>query len=276
MNTKPQSAIPSNIRDVVNARWPDSGPQWCGRVGDEFRELCARYDATPIAVMQARYGFVVKVNTPSSPLVLKATPDPDGVQQARAAVALGELSIAPKVHETMVTDTGTWIVMDCVVPGTPWGDLPTDTALIDALGVTLGALRETPPPAAGMPLIHDWLRGRLEDDALTELAPGRDVAPLPQRREALSMLAQLGADGADGLCHGDLSTRNVLREKSGRLFLVDPRGFGGDIAYDVAVAALKATSRGAPRSVASHLADSTGVDPDRVRAWMIVADRARV
>ena len=276
MNAKPQFAVPGNIRDVVNARWPDSGPRWCGRVGDEFRELCARYDATPIAVMQARYGFVVKVDTASSPLVLKAIPDPDGVQQARAAVALGELSIAPKIHETMVTDTGTWIVMDCVVPGTPWGDLPTDTALIDALGVTLGALREAPPPAVGMPLIHDWLRGRLEDDALTELAPGRDVAPPSERREALSILAQLGADGTGWLCHGDLSTRNVLQEKSGRLFLVDPRGFSGDIAYDVAVAALKATSRGAPSSVASHMADSTGVDPDRVRAWMIVADRARV
>ena len=276
MSVEPRFAVPSNIRDAVNARWPDSGPRWCIRVGEELRELCARYEARPIAVMQARYGFVIKVGTASSPLVLKATPDPDGLQQARAAVALAELGVAPMIHETMVTDTGTWTVMDCVVPGTPWADLPTSTALIDALGATLAALRETPPPAAGMPLIHDWLRGRLEDDALTELAPGRDIAPPSERREALSVLAQLGADGTGGLCHGDLSTRNVLREKSGRLVLVDPRGFGGDIAYDVAVAALKATSRGAPRSVASHLAGSAGVDPDRVRAWMIVADKARV
>ena len=276
MNAQPRFAVPKNIRDVVNTRWPDSGPRWCVRVGEEFRELCARYDATPMAVMQARYGFVIKADTVSGPLVLKATPDPDGAQQARAAVALGELGIAPKIHETAATDTGTWIVMDCVVPGTPWGDLPTDTALIDALGATLGALRETPASAAGMPLIHDWLRDRLEDDALTELAPGRDVAPPSERREALSILAQLGMDGAGWLCHGDLSTRNVLQEKSGRLLLVDPRGFSGDIAYDVAVTALKATSRGAPGSVASRLADGAGVDPDRVRAWMIVADRARV
>lgn len=276
MNAEARFAVPDDVRDAVNARWPDSGPRWCIRVGEELQELCVRYAATPITVMQARYGFVIKVGTVGSPMVLKATPDPDGVQQARAAVALAELGIAPKIHETIVTDTGTWTVMDCVVPGTPWADLPTSTALIDALGATLGALRDTSPPAVDMPLIHDWLRGRLEDDALTELAPGRDIAPPSERREALSILAQLDMDGTGGLCHGDLSTRNVLKEKSGRLFLVDPRGVGGDIAYDVAVAALKATKWGAPRSVASDLADSAGVDPDRVRAWMIVADRARV
>lgn len=276
MNPEPRFAVPSNVRDAVNARWPDAGPRWCIRVGEELREICARYEATPIAVMQARYGFVTKVDTAGGPLVLKATPDPGGVQQARAAAALAEIGIAPKIQETMVTDTGTWTVMDCIVPGTPWADLRTSTALIDALGATLGALREMSPPAVGMPLIHDWLRGRLEDDALTELPPGRDIAPPSERREALSLLAQLGADGTGGLCHGDLSTRNVLRGKHGRLFLIDPRGFGGDIAYDVAVAAMKATNWGAPRSVASDLADGAGVDPDRVRGWMIVADRARV
>jgi streptomycin 6-kinase len=78
------------------------------------------------------------------------------------------------------------------------------------------------------------------------------------------------------MCHGDVSARNVLTGKGGRLFLVDPRGLSGDAAYDVAVAALKAMVRGAPSSVASHLANSVGVDPDRVRAWMIVADAARV
>jgi len=127
-----------------------------------------------------------------------------------------------------------------------------------------------------LPLIHDWLRGRLEADAVTELPPGRDIAPLSQRREALSVLAQLSPDGNDGLCHGDVSARNVLTGKGGRLFLVNPRGLSGDAAYDVAVAALKAMVRGAPSSVASHLANSVGVDPDRVRAWMIVADAARV
>jgi streptomycin 6-kinase len=75
--------------------------------------------------------------------------------QAHVAVALEELGIAPKVHDLMATDTGTWIVMDRVVPGTPWDDLPTTAALIDALGATLGSLCERPAPAADMPSIHD-------------------------------------------------------------------------------------------------------------------------
>jgi streptomycin 6-kinase len=133
-----------------------------------------------------------------------------------------------------------------------------------------------PPPVEDMPLIRDWLRGRLEDDALTDLAPGRTIAPPSERRAALSLLAQLSADGNDGLCHGDVSAPNVLVGEAGRLLVVDPRGFAGDVAYDVAVAALKATIRGAPRSVASDLADRVGVDLGRVRAWMIVADVARV
>lgn len=276
MNARQRFAVPGNVRDAVNSRWPESGPRWCARVEKELQELCARYSATPIAVMQARYGFVIKVVAAGASLVLRASPDPDGARQAQVAVTLGKLGIAPKVHETIGTDTGTWIVMDSVLPGTPWAELPTSAALIDALGATLERLRDKPSPAASMPLVQDWLRDRLERHALVDLAPGRIVAPPSERRAALSLLAQLGMDKKDGLCHGDVSPPNVLTGEGGRLFLVDPRGVAGDVAYDVAVAALKATVRGAPPSVASQLARSVGVDPGRVRAWMVVADAARV
>lgn len=276
MNTEARFAVPGNVRDAVIARWPELGPQWCARVEAEFRELCAHYAATPIAVMRARYGFVVKVDAAGTPLVLRASPDPDGARQAQVADALGGLGIAPRVREMTVTNTGTWLVMDCVVPGTPWADLPTNAALIDALGATLSTLQGQPPPVEGMPLIGDWLRGRLEDDELTDLAPGRIVAPLSERRAAMTLLAQLSADGTDGLCHGDVSAPNVLTGEGGRLFLVDPRGCAGDIAYDVAVAAMKAMARGVPPSMASHLSASVGADLDHVRAWMVVAEVARV
>ena len=126
-----------------------------------------------------------------------------------------------------------------------------------------------------MPAITDWLLSRLEDDELTDLAPGASVAPLAQRREAVTILNDLRDSAIDGLCHADVSLGNIL-VGHGRLFLVDPRGMSGEVAYDAAVVALKAT-KGTPPSVAAvRLAQQIGIDPQRTKAWMTVAEAARV
>lgn len=272
----PWPQVSPEIAGAVTQRWPEVGALWCSRVGGELGKLCARYGATPVGVMPARFGLVVAVEAAGASLVMRASPDPNGFLQGCTAQALAGLGVAPKVHEVQVTKTGTWMVLDRVVPGTPLMRVPASTKIMGAIAAMLEPLRAQPIPAPGMPSIQRWLRDRLEDDNLSDLMPGRCLAPIKQRETALSVLDELAVDVGEGLCHGDASSRNLLLNGGSKMMLVDPRGMKGDVAYDAAVIALKSTQYSLPPINVGELSRRIGVDVERVRAWMQIADVARV
>jgi streptomycin 6-kinase len=84
------------------------------------------------------------------------------------------------------------------------------------------------------------------------------------------------SSGVAGLCHGDASPWNLLLSNDRRLMLIDPRGLAGEVAYDLAVVAIKAASVAPPAITAPYLAHQVEADPDRVLAWVSIADAARV
>lgn len=241
----------------------------------ELVDLCRYYNGVPITVMSARYSFVVAVQSGERSLVMRATPDPGGENQAKVAHVLAELGIGPTIHEVISTETGTWIVMDRVWPGTSLRETPTTNRTVSALAALLQPLRGQPTPPPGLPHIKTWLRERLEDDELSDRAPGRNIASRAQRERALAVLTDLN-DKPAGLCHGDASYGNILHAEKGRLLFIDPRGMSGDPAYDAAVVALKSAHYLAPPKVADTLATSLHLDSAQIRAWMFVADTARV
>lgn len=268
--------LPADVAAAVTTRWPNLGPQWCAQVEDELRDLCKRYGATPTGLMSSRFGLVVPVAGKSRPLVMRASPDPDGAYQAQTARALAELKIAPEVCEVISTRTGTWTVLERVTPGTSLLDLGISAKMLASLARMLRPLDGVPAPSPDMPSLGDWLRGRLEDDSLSELPPGFGMASREQREKALALLQDLEPHGSGNLCHGDASPWNVLAGQGGRMFLVDPRGVSGDAAYDVAVVALKLKQYCSVTGAARDLARLAGIDPDRVLAWLEVGDAARV
>jgi streptomycin 6-kinase len=169
--------------------------------------------------------------------------------------------------------------MEQIDPGTRLDRTDLSFDLVHAIVNVLRRIDAQPAPVSDMRRIDQWLRERLDDDQLTDLAPGRLGASVAERQQALRVLDHL-SDQPDrqNLCHGDLHPGNVLVRADGRLFLIDPRGVSGEVAYDVAVLALKAV-RGAPaaaRAVAVQLSTCVGVDPQRVQAWVRVASAARV
>jgi streptomycin 6-kinase len=260
----------------VCRRWPDIGPAWCGQVEQEFADLCERYDARPVGVMRSRYGLVVEVVADGIPLVFRGSPDPAGDYQGRVTQTLAELGVGPAVHAFIKTDTGTWAVTERIFPGTPIGDMDPRTLDLDAVCAMLRPLVGQPAPVAGMPTVAAWLRERLTDDMLADLAPGLEPAPVEQRRHALAILTDLDASGSAGLCHGDASPWNLLLGNLGRLILIDSRGFAGEVAYDIAVIGVKAACVVPPMISVPHLAQEVGADPERALAWLAVADAARV
>lgn len=268
--------VPADVMAGVRRRWPERATGWARQVEHELPQLCARYHAVPRAVMPGRYGFVVAADTPGGGLILRASPDPDADVQARVAWALGELDVSPSLHEIITTDHHTWTVLDEVRPGVPLANADPDVAAIEDLAALLARMTGRPAPVAGMPSIVDWLRGRLDDDALSDLAPGTTVAPAPERRAALSVLDDLSQDAGAALCHADASPWNILSSGTDQWKLVDPRGMSGEVAYDVAVLAIKLTSGLPATTIYRRLAQLANVDAERVRSWALVAAAARV
>ncbi|WP_436493398.1 phosphotransferase [Actinokineospora sp. HUAS TT18] len=255
-------AVPANVAAAVVDRWGDVGERWLREVVAEFVDLS--HGATVREVFHARYGFVVEVVIDDRLLVMRSTPDPDGKFQAQAARGLASIGVGPAVHEVLTTRSGTWTVMDRVVPGTP-----VLSPHIDQLADLLRPLVEERTEAHGLPPLAEWLDERLADHALADLPPGAAPAPERERVAARTLLSEITTDDVETLCHGDCSWGNVLQGPFG-LVLIDPRGKRGDVAYDVGVLALK---RGYdPRDLGRRV----GVDPERAEAWAVIAAAARV
>jgi len=268
-------AVPAEILREVRTRWPDTADAWANSAPAQLQRFCDRYQATPTRVMRSRYGLVVKADSPSGPLIFRYSPDPDGEPQSRVAAALAALDVSPRLHETVTTPYGTTTVLDCITPGVPIGDQDTAPSL-DRVAAMLRPMSGQPAPY-GLPSVLDWLADRLTDDGLTDLAPGRTIAPPDERRAALALLRGLAADHVPALCHGDASPWNILTGTD-RLYLIDPRGVTGELAYDVAVIALKG-ERFAPASAATTgaaLAKRLGLAVGRIQAWVRIARAARV
>jgi streptomycin 6-kinase len=206
---------------------------------------------------------------------MRASPDPDGSHQAQAAQSLAELGVAPRVHEVMTNSVGTWLVMDQISPGKPLADLDFNAAY-PAVRATLSTLCNGAPELPELPPIVDWLRTRLASGSNRDLAPGEEQASAQERAAALATLRTLEQGAPSILCHGDASPWNFLADHQHRLWLIDPRGVHGEIAYDIAVVALKAAAFAPPLATVRRLAIDIGISPQRAEAWLEVATVARV
>lgn len=268
---KPQ--IPVEVVEAVSERWPELVSAWLENAPDELAQISHRYQGTYVRTFDARYGFVVEVETASGPLVLKSTPDPHGMEQAEVLRSLSRVGVGPHVYEIIRTPVSVWTVASRILPGTPVG---RGAVSLDRLASMLRKMRDQKADNDELPNLADWLRSRLDDDDLNDMSQGRSQAPPRERRRAIAILEDLRTGVHGMVCHGDASSRNILVGPDEQLMLIDPRGVTGDVCYDVAVAAWKTTSEEPPRDRAAELARLVGVDAERVDAWLVVADTARV
>jgi len=268
--------VPAPVMAGIQRRWPDRAQPWANAVLDELRSLCAKYDATPRTVMPARFSLVVAADTPHGPIVLRSSPDSDGPRQAQVAAALAKIGVSPTIHEATTNGTGTWMLLDEVQPGTPLGDTNPAEVTLESLAAPLAAIASNTELATGLPHISDWLRHRLEDEHLTEVAPRTGIAPAKQRREALQTLDDLTRNARSSLCHGDTSPWNFLADRTSGWMLIDPRGVSGEVEYDLAILAMKIAACDAREAVVMRLTRTCGADSSRTRAWTVVAEAARV
>jgi streptomycin 6-kinase len=269
--------LPDGIVEGIEKRWPERARPWADQVEAELREFCQTFNATPRDVLAARYGFVVAADSPRGGLVFRSSPDPDALVQADVASALAGIGVSPAVHDIVATPSGIWTVMDEVLPGTPLALTNKSAVDLHALAAPFAAMYGQPAPRAEMLSIFEWLQIRLEDDNLSDIPVWRDgPAPIEERHDALDLLENLAQDSQLSLCHGDASSWNLLSSGSAHWQLVDPRGVSGEVAYDLAVVAMKLRGDMSTDEVAGHLARAAKVSIDRVLAWISIAEAARV
>ena len=273
------ATVPAHVLSAVKEQWPARGEAWSRDVLGEFDQICQRHSAVVREIFKSRYGFVVGVDSPRGQLVIRGSADPLATGQAAVVSALAAAGVGPQVREIQSTETGVWTVMDRVLPGEALADVDVTVADVITLAETYRQVIGRLAPDPDLPSLTDWLHSRLIDDDLTDIPEWATVAPIDERRDCLAILADLASD--DGaLCHGDVSGWNVLLGPDRRMFLIDPRGLRGDPAYDAALIAVKFGMRtGAytdPFAATAKVADSTGLDRDRIDAWLRVAMAARV
>ena len=268
--------VPENVIEGVRERWPERAEPWLASLGKTLADLCSEYNGQPRDTLHARYGFVVSVDTPVGGLVIRSSPDPDGPIQAKVSEALAALEVAPAILRTFTTDLGTWTVMDEIKPGIPFALTDRMAADLDALAAPLIRLRQQRAPAPEMPSLVTWLRSRLQDDHLTDMPIWQQPATEAERQAALARLAELERDFEPRLCHGDASTWNLLLSGVNTWVLIDPRGLAGELAYDLAVLALKVRGQHTSDDVGRYFASIAEVSEERVAAWMNIAVAARV
>ena len=209
--------------------------------------------------------------------MLRSTADPDAEHQAAVLRRLSDVGLAPRLHEVQTTPTATWTVSVAIDPGTALRDATPEECGRYHITALLRALAGDHHGPADAPELTPWIRSRLIAPPLDDLPPDGTPAPEQERRTAIDLLHEMEPLPGARLCHGDLSPGNVLVGRD-CLWLIDPRGINGEPAYDVAVAALKASydDPAQARPIAAALADAAGVDPDRATQRVPIAAAARV
>jgi streptomycin 6-kinase len=209
-----------------------------------------------------------------SPVVLKlAAPH---AQSARAeAAALAAWDGVGACALLYAADNGSVMLLDAICPGVAVRPSDDDGADARRAGELLVALHRnsTDRVAPAVPDAAEELRWRFE----------RAHQQLDGPSHARGLVSHRDLDAAyfDALalheqcpnrimCHGDLMNKNILLDRHGDWWAIDPRPCVGDPCLDAAFWAVTHRPGERVRPRCELVARAAGLDPDRVWAWALV------
>jgi streptomycin 6-kinase len=256
--------VPPDLRRTITAWAGAAGAAWLDALPAVVAALAAEWSLTvgEPYVPSGVTGLAVRVTTADgTPAVLKVRYDEDG-DAAPEAAALRHFGGRAAVALLAADDARGALLLERCVPGTPLLGRP-DAEAADAICALLPDLWSPVPEAHPFRSTNDLARRWRET-----LAGATSVDPA-LRDEAVALAADLAAyDGPEVVLHGDLHAANVLAAQRRPWLAIDPKGYVGDPARDVA-AMLR--DRATPNVVGRRLAAAAalGLDPARCRAWAL-------
>lgn len=270
----PELHIPSSFRRTMGELYGDAGLEWIEglparvaglardwglAVGVPFEPLSYNYVAP--AVREDGSSAVLKVGFPARELMTEI-----------AALALFD---GRGMVRLLALDRNRGaMLLERLEPGTALTYLGDEER---AMTIAVGLMRRYWQPMPGehpFPTVADWAAGfgRMRERF------GGGTGPLPAERVAAAeglFEELLASAGLPALLHGDLHHGNVLAAEREPWLGIDPKGLVGEPAYDVAVmlrdnmgpVLSAADPRAAMRRRIDQLADESGFDRERLRAW---------
>ncbi|MEE1618407.1 aminoglycoside phosphotransferase family protein [Brachybacterium sp. J153] len=214
--------------------------------------------------------------------VLKVAWAHDESRDEAAGMAAWQGHGAAGVHRAEREGDTAMLLLDRVRPGTPlaeWGTWPERDEVAAAV---MRRLWVAPEPLVGAeeaarfrPLAQ--MCAAWADEAATQAAPGPPAGRLPRDLvdHALERFRRLPEewDGEQVLLATDLNPGNILASAGGPdpWVLIDPKPYVGDPHYDVLQHMLNDPERmrAQPGHFADRMAHLTGLDPRRVREWLL-------
>jgi streptomycin 6-kinase len=168
------------------------------------------------------------------------------------------------------SDDARALLLDAIEPGTPALPSKDDEHDSRRAAELLARLRSTAtaPLPPGIPDGTVELGWRF-DRARRWIAGGRAVASVS--RDELDAAAHaahaLHATAPHTVCHGDFLDKNILLDRNGRWWAIDPMPCVGDPCLDAGFWALHHRPGNDVRPRCTQLARAGGLDPDRVWRW---------
>jgi streptomycin 6-kinase len=259
------------IRSRLVRRFGVRVTAWCARVPALAEELANAWSLTLGGPLPAGASSVVLgCRLPDgTPAVLKLSPDRQFL--AEQASMLRWLAPSGRVP-TVFAAHPEGLLMEAIQPGTAADDLPHPPTRQWADLLT--ALHSIDPP----PNPPRDLRARCEEffdrigRRLTDPRIGARIPPTTWNRALHRCRHLLNTQPTHVLLHGDLHLGNVLHAGPDRVLVaVDPKVCLGDPCFDAVdyllAAAGNPTDHNAVTTRCQALADTHGLDPDRLHAW---------
>lgn len=277
------TGIPAGLRSTVAPRGPDplldqrqalTGQDWLDRLPQLVSDHLTRWELTPEGpAWHGECAMVLPVRRRSGQLAaLKLTWPHFEARHEHLALQLWAGRGAVRL---LAADPGSW----CLLLERLAADRPlTGIDVLQACEVVGGLYGQLDRPAAPQldTLADRAIRWR------AQLATGHSTVPRRLTKQAQHTLAQLLTEvQASRLVHEDLHDGNVLAALDpgrGSWLAIDPKPVAGEWAYAVApmvwnrpeLIAAAHSPRVHVRTRAEIVAESAGLDPDRVRAWTFV------
>jgi streptomycin 6-kinase len=252
----------------------DYGAQWLAQLPGRVAECAARWSLQVLPPFPVEsYSYVAPaVRAGGEPAVLKVGVPDEELDCQIEALRLWDGRGACRLLEADAARG--CLLMERVLPGDPLKALAAGDEEITRVAVETMQRLWRPAPAAphAFPSVAGWASAL--DKLRLRFGGGAGPFPAGPIRRAERQFAELLADGASLLIHGDMNWGNILRAGREPWLVIDPKGVVGDPLYDAATflndppegLSEPELRRLLARRVA-QIARMLCVEPERVRLW---------